>query len=119
MLPCRSPSIPKGRCGLSSTSSAHKGCASQIQVHLSERRAQWPRSASIDHLIRETPSGVVVDLKRLFVYPDGHIHLTFKDDTNWPAADAYEAVQMISGDLLRHMQKKATAKARRKAAAEK
>ena len=73
------------------------------------------KKRSIDHLIRDTPNGVVVDLKRLFVYPDGHIHLTFKDDTNWPANDAYEAVQMISGDLLRHMQKKATAKARLKA----
>lgn len=69
----------------------------------------------IDHLVRETPSGVVVDLKRLFVYPDGHIHLTFKDDTNWPAADAYEAIEIISGKLLRPMQKKAMANARRKA----
>jgi hypothetical protein len=67
---------------------------------------------SIDHLIRDTPKGVVVDLKRLFVYPDGHVHLTFKDNTNWPAADAYEAVQMISGDLLRQMQKKANTKGR-------
>jgi hypothetical protein len=56
----------------------------------------------------------VVDLKRLFVYPDGHIHLTFKDDTNWPANDAYEAIEIISGKLLRPMQKKARANARTK-----
>jgi hypothetical protein len=72
----------------------------------------------IDHLVRNTPSGVVVDLKRLFVYPDGHIHLTFKDDTNWPANDAYEAIEIISGKLLRPMQKKARANARKKAKAE-
>jgi hypothetical protein len=70
---------------------------------------------SIDHLVRNTPSGVVVDLKRLFVYPDGHIHLTFKDDTNWPANDPYEAIEIISGGLLRPMQKKARANARKKA----
>jgi hypothetical protein len=85
------------------------------QVHFFPKEKAMASKRSIDHLIRDTPSGVVVDLKRLFVYPDGHIHLTFKDDTNWPANDAYEAIEMISGDLLRHMQKKATAKARRKA----
>jgi hypothetical protein len=45
---------------------------------------------SINHLIRETKpprgkgKGVAVELRRLFVYPDGHVHLTFKDRTNWP-----------------------------------
>lgn len=69
---------------------------------------------SIDHLIRETPKGVVIDLKRLFVYPDGHAHLTFKDDTNWPMNDPYEAVEIIAGDLLRPLQKAAKASQRRK-----
>ena len=61
---------------------------------------------SIDHLIRSTPKGVVIDLKRLFVYPDGHAHLTFKDDTNWPVADQYQAIELLAG-LLRTMQKRA------------
>ena len=69
---------------------------------------------SIDHLIRETPSGVVIDLKRLFVYPDGHVHLTFKDDTNWPMSDPYDAIAIISRDLLRHMLKKARASTQRR-----
>jgi hypothetical protein len=70
---------------------------------------------SIDHLIRDTPKGVVIDLKRLFVYPDGHAHLTFADDTNWPMNDPHEAMAIIAGELFRPMQKKANANARRKA----
>lgn len=66
----------------------------------------------IDHLIRETPKGVAIDLKRLFVYPDGHAHLTFKDDTNWPMNDPYEVIDIIAGELLRPVHKKARAKAR-------
>lgn len=69
----------------------------------------------IDHLIRNTPSGVVVDLKRLFVYPDGHVHLTFADGTNWPMNDPYQVVSVITGELLRPMQKKADARAKAKA----
>jgi hypothetical protein len=69
---------------------------------------------SIEHLVRSTPKGVVVDLKRLFVYPDGHAHLTFKDDTNWPMNDPYEAMEIISGELLRPMYKRARAEARDK-----
>lgn len=68
----------------------------------------------IDHLIRSTPKGVVIDLKRLFVYPDGHAHLTFKDDTNWPMNDPYEVVNILAGELLRPMQKRAQAEAREK-----
>ena len=68
----------------------------------------------IDHLIRSTPKGVVIDLKRLFVYPDGHAHLTFKDDTNWPMNDPYEVISILSGELLRPMHKRARAEAREK-----
>ena len=71
----------------------------------------------IDHLIRNTPKGVVIDLKRLFIYPDGHAHLTFADDTNWPLNDPYQAVEIITGQLLRPMQKQANANAREKRAA--
>lgn len=74
---------------------------------------------SIDHLIRETDKGVAIDLKRLFVYPDGHAHLTFKDDTNWPLNDPYQVMQVLGGELLRPMQKKAVASQRRKAAEKK
>jgi len=68
---------------------------------------------SVDHLIRETPRGVVIDLKRLFVYPDGHAHLTFKDDTNWPMNDPYQVMEML-GQLMRTLQKKADSTQRRK-----
>ena len=64
---------------------------------------------SIAHLIQQTPSGVKVDLKRLYVYPDGHVNLIFGDGTNWPLADAYEVVQLLASDLLRPMQKAANA----------
>jgi hypothetical protein len=66
----------------------------------------------IDHLIRSTPKGVAIDLKRLFVYPDGHAHLTFKDDTNWPMNDPYQVVDILAGELLRPMHKRALAEAR-------
>lgn len=68
----------------------------------------------IDYLIRSTPKGVVIDLKRLFVYPDGHAHLTFKDDTNWPMNDPYEVIDIIAGELLRPMHKRARAEARQR-----
>jgi hypothetical protein len=68
----------------------------------------------IDHLIRSTPKGVVIDLKRLFVYPDGHAHLTFKDDTNWPMNDPYEVIDIIAGELLRPMHKRARSEARQR-----
>ncbi len=64
---------------------------------------------SIADLIQTTPSGVKVDLKRLYVYPDGHANLIFADGTNWPLADPYEVVQLLASDLLRPMQKAAKA----------
>jgi hypothetical protein len=62
---------------------------------------------SIAHLIQQTPSGVKVDLKRLYVYPDGHANLIFADGTNWPLADPYEVVELFASDLLSPMQKAA------------
>jgi hypothetical protein len=44
----------------------------------------WREHGQADHLIRSTPNGVVIDLKRLFVYPDGHAHLTFADRRTGP-----------------------------------
>jgi hypothetical protein len=64
---------------------------------------------SIVNLIQPTPSGVKLDLKRLYVYPDGHANLIFADGTNWPLADPYEVVQLLASDLLRPMQKAANA----------
>jgi len=38
--------------------------------------------------------------------------LTFKDDTNWPMNDPYQVVEIIVGELLHPMHKRAQAKAR-------
>jgi hypothetical protein len=65
----------------------------------------------VDHLIDETPKGVKIELKTLYVYPDGHANLTFADGTNWPIADEYEMVELLAGSLLRPMQKRARRKA--------
>jgi hypothetical protein len=62
--------------------------------------------------IEDTPSGVKVALKALYVYPDGHSNLTFADGTNWPLADEYELVGYLANELLRPMQKRARRKAR-------
>lgn len=61
--------------------------------------------------IEDTPNGVKVALKALYVYPDGHANLTFADGTNWPLADEYEVVHWLTGNLLRPMQKQARRKA--------
>jgi prepilin-type processing-associated H-X9-DG protein len=61
--------------------------------------------------IEDTPNGVKVSLKGLYVYPDGHANITFADGTNWPLADEYEVIQYVSGALLRPMQKRARRKA--------
>jgi hypothetical protein len=61
--------------------------------------------------IEPTRSGVKVELKTLYVYPDGHANLTFADGTNWPLADEYEVVQWLTGKLLRPMQMQARRKA--------
>ncbi len=62
---------------------------------------------SIDHLIKATPKGVVIKLDKLYVYPDGHAHLTFADGTDWPMNDEYQVVQLLCGELLRPMLKQA------------
>lgn len=61
--------------------------------------------------IEDTPNGVKVALKGLYVYPDGHANLTFADGTNWPLADEYEVIEYLSARLLRPMQKRARRKA--------
>ena len=71
---------------------------------------------SIDHLVEPTPKGVKIDLKTLYVYEDGHANLTFAkrdgEEVNWPMADPYEVVQILAGELLRPMQKRARVEAR-------
>lgn len=72
---------------------------------------------SIDHRIADTRTGVKIELGTLYVYPDGHANLTFPktaDDheINWPIADEYEAMSMLSSDLMRKMQKRANARGR-------
>jgi hypothetical protein len=61
--------------------------------------------------IEDTPSGVKVALKALYVYPDGHANLTFADGTNWPLNDEYELIGYLANALLRPMQKRARQKA--------
>lgn len=65
---------------------------------------------SIEHLIIDTPQGVRIDLKSLYVYPDGHANLMFSDGTNWPMADPYQVVTLMANGLLRPMQKRANVK---------
>lgn len=76
---------------------------------------------NIEHLIQPTPKGVKIDLKTLYVYEDGHANLTFAkqggDEVNWPMADPYEVAAIITGELLRPMQKHARAEARKRRAA--
>ena len=65
----------------------------------------------IDHLIEDTEKGVKIELGTLYVDADGHANLTFGDGTNWPMADQYEAVSILSYDLMRTMQRRANARA--------
>jgi hypothetical protein len=58
------------------------------------------------YIIRNTNSGVAIDLKTLYVYPDGHANLTFSDGTNLPLADQYEVMECIVG-MLRDAEKQA------------
>ena len=66
---------------------------------------------SVANLITPTDTGVKVDLKTLYVYPDGHANLVFKDGSNWPLADEYEVISGLSL-LLRRMQLASRKKAR-------
>ena len=63
--------------------------------------------------LRDTDRGVAADLETLYVYPDGHMNLVFADGTNWPLADEFEAIELLSGKLLRPMLLRARRNARR------
>lgn len=65
---------------------------------------------SVDHLISPTPTGAKVDLRALYIYPDGHANLVFADGTNQPLADQYDVVRYLTGHLLRPMEKMAKRK---------
>jgi hypothetical protein len=56
--------------------------------------------------IRLTPKGAVVQLDKLYVYPDGHANLTFANGKNWPCTDGYQVVEALAL-LLRQLQKAA------------
>ena len=60
-----------------------------------------------DAPIEDTPKGVKVALKALYVYPDGHGNLEFANGDGWPLADEYEMIEWLSGRLLRPMLKQA------------
>lgn len=55
--------------------------------------------------IHRTPKGARIDLKCLYVYPDGHANLVFADGTNWPLADELETVEWLITRLLQPMLK--------------
>ena len=62
---------------------------------------------TIDPLIEETPKGVKVELKRLYVYPDGAAFLVFADGTEWPMEDGVELLGCLANGLLKPMYRKA------------
>ena len=62
--------------------SAPRATGTQPLVPMEELMAK-----SIERNVHSTPSGIRVDLKTLYIYPDGHSNLVFRDDTNWPLAD--------------------------------
>jgi hypothetical protein len=66
---------------------------------------------TIDDKIKLTDKGVRVDLQRIYVYPDGHGNIIFKDGdtTNWPFNDMAEAVEILVAHLLRPMWRAAKA----------
>ncbi len=70
----------------------------------------------IAHLIRETPQGTRIDLRSLYLYPDGHANLVFADGTNWPMADPYEVVEILVEELLIPMHRAAGKVLRRRVA---
>ena len=45
--------------------------------------------------IRLTPKGAVVDLDKLYIYPDGHGNLTHADGHNWPFNDSLEFMERV------------------------
>lgn len=54
--------------------------------------------------VKPTPQGVKVELDSLYMYPDGHANLVFRDGRNWPLGDQYEVVVGLA-QLLQQMQK--------------
>ena len=57
--------------------------------------------------IVDTPKGVRVDLKRIYAYDNGLIHLEFADGTSWQLADDFEAMSWIAEHLLKPMRQRA------------
>lgn len=45
--------------------------------------------------IRATEKGSAIDLKTIYVYPDGHANLVFADGANWP----FESLDQMLGEL--------------------
>lgn len=60
--------------------------------------------------IKLTDKGAKVELKTLYIYPDGHANLTFKDGRNWPFAEQLQTVEGVN-KLIRMVQDKARKRA--------
>lgn len=65
-----------------------------------------------DTLIQPTPKGVKVEFSTIYIYPDGHANVTFKDGANWPLATPYEVFGELAG-LLGRMYERAKGKAKK------
>jgi hypothetical protein len=50
--------------------------------------------AAVEPRFVNTAKGVKVELKALYVYPDGHANLTFADGTNWLVAKLLRPMQV-------------------------
>jgi hypothetical protein len=83
----------------------HRHEAAQNGAHRATKEDEVPQT--IDHLIEETPKGVKVELKRLYVYPDGAAFLLFADGTEWPMGDGVELLGSVANGLLKPMYRKA------------
>jgi hypothetical protein len=57
--------------------------------------------------ITRTESGVRIDLKTIYAYPDGHFNIIFADGTNQPLNDSLEAVAWFADNVLRSAQRRA------------
>jgi hypothetical protein len=59
-----------------------------------------------DVAIQLTTTGAKVELDKLYVYPDGHANLVFRDGRNWPLNDQYEVIEAVAR-LMRRLEKAA------------
>lgn len=52
-------------------------------------------------VVHPTDSGVRIDLKAIYAYPDGHFNVIFADGTNQPLMDPLETVTWFAENVVR------------------